>query len=491
MANLALGVVVTALLARVLGTAGFGQWSTILIVLGLIGYVANFGMQGVAVREAARDPEHEHEWIGAVILLRLIVLGPVIVISVVAIVLLAQSHQMLIAGLILIVTMPFSGVGALQLVFQLRVNNLVPMLVLTLKSVLWAIAVAIIYWKGAGMIALAIALASTNAIGSIVQAVAALRVAPRRPRPSRARLGPLLRAGIPLGISGMLIISYARIDQVMVFQMVGSKAAGLYGSVYNVLNQASFVPISILTTLAPVMAASWPGDRARLLRTARLTAELMAIASLGALAFVSVAATPFVRLIFGSGFVRAAPALPVLGAAFVFICFGYLNGNLLVVLGLQRRMLLISLLALVVNVVGNLILIPLIGFMGAAWMTLATEVVVFAASLRLILRTLELPRPKAGRIGRTVLAAVLLAGGLGALKLVGAPLAVLVVAACLCYPALLFGLRALSVADVRVILRREQLVVIESSDGPSDTGGKAVDSVGTPSGLEALVRGSP
>ena len=454
--NLALGVVVTALLARALGSAGYGQWSTILVVLGLIGYLANFGMQNVAVREAARDPEHEHEWIGAVIMLRLIILGPVIVISVAAILVMQQSQQMLVAGLILIVTMPFSGVGALQLVFQLRVNNLVPMLVLTLRSVLWATAVAIIFWKGGGMIALAIGLSATNAIGSVVQAVAALRAAPRRPRPSRKQLAPLMRAGIPLGISGMLIMSYARVDQVLVFQIVGSKAAGLYGSVYNVLDQSSFVPISILTTLAPVMAASWPGDRARLLRTARLTAELMAIASLGALAFAGVAATPIVRLIFGPEFVRAAPALPVLGAAFVFICFGYLNGNLLVVLGLQHRLLRISLLALLVNVAGNLVLIPLIGFMGAAWMTFATEVVVFYASLRLILRTLELPRPKAARMGRTLLAAALLAGGLAVLKLAGAPLAVLVIAACLCYPALLFGLRALSVADVRVILEREQ-----------------------------------
>ena len=66
----------------------------------------------------------------------------------------------------------------------------------------------------------------------------------------------------------------------------------------------------------------------------------------------------------------------MLAAAFVFISFGYLNGNLLVVLGLQRRLLRISLIALVVNVCGNLILVPLMGFMGAAWMTLATEVVV-------------------------------------------------------------------------------------------------------------------
>lgn len=452
--NLGMGVVVTALVVRTLGKAGYGQWSTAFVVLGLIAYFANFGMEEVALREAARDPEQELQWIGTVMMLRLFALAPVMLASLTAIVLLHQSHEMLIAGLILVVAMPFGGVGALGLIFQLRVDNRVPMLVLTLRSILWGIAVVIIYENHSGMVALAIALVSTNLVGSLVQALAALKLTGRWPRPSRKYLPQLVRIGLPVGISGALIISYATIDQVIVFTIQGSKAAGLYGSVYNVLNQSHFVPISILTTLSPVMAASWPADRARLLRTARQTAELLAVASFGALAFATVAAVPFIRLIFGQEFVPAAPALPVLGAAFVLICFGYLNGNLLLVLGLQRRLLHIGLVALVVNVVGNLILVPLVGFMGAAVMTLLTEAVVFYMALRLVLRTLELPRPKLGRIGRTALAALLLAAGLGALRLVGAPLAVLIAASCLCYPSLLFGLRALALEDVLVVFRR-------------------------------------
>jgi O-antigen/teichoic acid export membrane protein len=455
--NLAMGVVVTALVVRALGQAGYGQWSTIFVVLTLIGYFANFGMESVALREAARNPDQEYEWIGAVMMLRLIALGPVIVVMCGAILVLQQSNAMLVAGLILIISMPFSGFGALQLIFQLRVKNLVPMLVLTLRSVLWGIAVVIIFLNDGGMVPLAIAMTATNAVGSIVQAVAARRVSERWPRPSRTYIRPLLRAAVPIGISGMLIIAYARIDQVIVFSVVGSKAAGLYGSVYNVLDQSHFVPVSILTTLAPVMAAAWPADRMRLLRATRLTAELMAIASFGALAFACVAATPLVRLIFGPEFVSAAEALPVLAGAFVFICFDYLNSNLLVVLGRQRELLRVSAIALAVNLAGNLILVPALGFMGAAWMTLVTEAVVFAATLRLILRTLELPLPRVGRIGRTTLAAALLAAVLEGLSLADASLAVLVAAACVGYPALLFGLRALSAEDVRVLLKRERL----------------------------------
>ncbi len=454
--NLAMGVVVTALVVRALGRVGYGQWSTLFIVLGLIAYFANFGMEEVALRESARAPEHEHEWIGAAMMLRLLILAPVMIASLIALLLLQQSHQMLIAGVILVVAMPFGGISALGLVFQLRVDNRIPMLVMTLRSVLWGVAVVIIYTQHAGMIALAVAMVSTNVTGSIVQALAALKIFGRWPRPSRKRLRPLVKLGAPLGLAGVLVISYARIDQVIVFAVVGSRQAGLYGAVYNILEQAHFVPISILTTLSPVLAAAWPADRARLLRTARLTAELLAIASFGALAFAIVASGPVVRLIFGAEFSAAAPALPVLGGAFLLICFGYLNGNLMVVLGLQKRLLRVSLMALVVNLIGNAILVPLVGFMGAAAMTVVTEVVVLVATSKEILGKLEIPFPKPGRIGRTAVAAAVLGAALGVLRLADAPLAALIAAACVLYPVLLFGLRAFGPEDVRVVLRRGQ-----------------------------------
>jgi O-antigen/teichoic acid export membrane protein len=456
-ANLALGVVVTAIVVRTLGKEGYGEWSTLFIVITLIAYFANFGMEGVALREAAREPDVEHEWIGATIMLRLLMLGPVMLVSLIAIVLLERSDAMLIAGLILIVVMPFGGVGALGLMFRLRVDNRIPMLVMTLRSVLWGASVLIIASKGGGLVALAIAMAVTNSLGSLVQAIAALKLDARWPRPSRKRLKALVKVGFPLGLAGLLVIAYARLDQVIVYLISGTKDAGLYGAVYNILDQSHFVPISILTTLAPVLAAAWPADRERLLRTMQLTAELLAVASFGALAFAIVAAEPFVTAIFGSEFAAAAPILPILGGAFVLISFGYLNGNLLLVLGQQRRLLRISLVALVVNIAGNLILVPIFGFIAAAWMTLATEAVVFLQSSLLVSRGLGLARPPIGRIGRTALAAVALGGALAVLRVDHASLAVLIAAACICYPALLFGLGAFGPEDLRVVLRRSEL----------------------------------
>lgn len=453
--NLGLGVFVTALVVRTLGSTGYGEWSTTFTILGLVAYLANFGMEGVALREAARRPEIEHEWIGSVIMTRLMILGPVMVLCFITLLVLPHTSQMLAAGAIMIVVMPFGGVSAVGMLFQLRVDNRVPMMILTLRSILWGAAVVIIHLEGGGMVALAIGLVTTNMIGTALQTTIALKVWDRWPRPTRKHMRPLVRTAIPIGLSGLLVIAYARIDQIFVYTIAGAHEAGLYGAVYNVIDQSHFVPVSVLTTLAPVMAAAWPGDPARLRRTAGLMAELLSVVSFGGVAFAIVAAEPVVRLIFGPGFVQAAPALPVLGAAFVLICYGYLNGNLLVVFGLQKKLLRISLVALLVNVIGNLILVPLFGFMGAAWMTLATEAVVLVQTSRLVLPRLGITHPGGGRMARTAAAALGMGLITGGMRLAGAPLAVLIVSAAVTYPALLFGLRAVGSEDVRLLLRRQ------------------------------------
>jgi O-antigen/teichoic acid export membrane protein len=284
-----------------------------------------------------------------------------------------------------------------------------------------------------------------------------MRVLPRWPRPSRARLMPLVKVGLPLGVSGVLVIAYARIDQLIVYAVTGSHASGLYGAMYNIIDQAHFLPMSVLTTLTPIIAASWVTDRERMLRVVAVAAELLSVGSLGIVAFAIAAARPLVQVVFGQHFVPGSNALPVLAGAFVFICFGYLNGSLLTVMGQQQRLLRISLVALVVNVAGNLVLVPLMGYMGAAWMTLATELVVFAQSVGVIMRNLDAPPPALGKIARTVVAAAAMSATLALLNHAGATLLELVIASGVVYGVLLLGLRALTLDDLRVFLRRERV----------------------------------
>lgn len=448
--NLALGIVVTAMVVRTLGGTGYGQWMTILTAFQLVGFFTSLGLESVAVREAAADPAHAEDWVGALVVTRLALTAPVMIVGLGVLLLIQESHAMLVAGIILLVEFPLGVGSSLAVVHQLRVRNTLPMLVLTINSVLWGVSVLIVNLTGGGLVALALAMTLVTTATAMIQAVAALRILHFRLRPSRKAIVRLVRTGAPLGVAGLLVNAYARIDQIIVFEVAGSKAAGYYGAVYRVLEQAHFIPVSVLTTLAPVMATLWPSNRERMLRIVTLTAEFLAIGSLGALAFASVAAAPLMRLFFGEEFVPAAHALPVLGGAFVFICFGYLTGNLLLTLGLASRQIVVGVAGLVANVIGNLILVPRYGFMGAAWMTLVTEVVVVGTGGWFVVRRLGMV--SLGRLPRVTAAAAILTAVLLGLDALHAGLAGLAIASAVLYPALLLGLRAVEPDELRVLL---------------------------------------
>jgi O-antigen/teichoic acid export membrane protein len=457
LANLALGIVVTALVVRTLGDTGYGQWMTILTSFQLVGFFTSLGLESVAVREAARDPDRAEDWVGALMVTRLALTLPVMVVGLAVLVLIQESHAMLVAGVILLVEFPFGVGSSLAIVHQLRVDNRLPMVILTVNSVLWGLCVLAIWLADGGLVAMAIAMTGVTTLTAFMQAYASLKIMRFRLRPSRAAIVGLLKVGAPLGIAGLLVNAYARIDQIIVFEQAGAREAGFYGAVYRVLEQAHFIPVSVLTTLAPIMASLYAADRRRMLRIVTLAAEFLAIGAFGALAFAIVAATPLVTLFFGDEFAPAAPALPILGGAFVFICYGYLTGNLLLTLGIAQRQIVVGLAGLVVNVVGNLILVPRYGFEGAAWMTLATEVVVVTTGGWFVVRELGgLGELSVGRLPRVLLAALALLGALAGLDALGAGLLPLAVAAAVLYPALLLGLRAVEPGEVKgLLLKRD------------------------------------
>jgi O-antigen/teichoic acid export membrane protein len=416
-------------------------------------------VESVVIRESTADPDNEGEWLGALLILRALLSIPAIVVGLVVVLLIQENMAMLVAGLVLLAQTPFNVGASLRVTHQLRVSNWVPMAILTLNSVLWAAAVIVIYFAGGGLVPLAIAMTVTSVLTATLQAIAAVKIARPSLRPSREATMRLARVGLPVGVSGLLVLAYARIDQLLVFSIAGSTAAGLYGAEYRIVEQAHLVPVSLMTTLMPILAAAWTTNRERALRITWLAAEYLTIASLGGLAVSLVVARPVTVLLYGEDFASAAPALPVLAGAFVFICFGYLTGNLVLIAGLQRRLVAIGLVGLVVNVAGNLVLIPAWGFMGAAWMTLATEAAVVIVTAAMLHRQLNLVLPPLGRTARVALAAAILAGLLELVDGYGGSLAILLILAALAYPALLLGLRALDLGELRTLLRERTAAV--------------------------------
>ena len=448
-ANIALGIIATAVLARSLGEARYGVWSTILLVPALLAYLGDLGLQQVAVRHASA--EDDPTWLGAMFTARLALSIPATLINVAVVLLLSDDEIFRIAGTILALQALLSAPAGLAGVFQVRVRNDLTVAVMTINSLLWTAAVVVLAHNHAGLVAYAIAFIAIAAVTSAVQMVLALRGVRIPLRGTQRLWRELARTAVPLSIAGLLTLAYARIDGLIVYTSAGSAAAGLYGAAYRIVEQAAFVPMSLILTFGPIVARAVPGrlDQARsILQNA---VDLLAMFSFPALAFALVASQQAIELLYGASFADAAPALTVLTGAFVLICGGYAFGMFILVLDLQRRFVLFGAIALCVNVALNLVLVPKYGFLAAAWITLATEALVLSLIGPAVLRRLQM-RLRLGRMARTALASAVVGFGLLGLRELGLGVLWLMLVAVAANGAALFAVGALRPAEIRALL---------------------------------------
>jgi O-antigen/teichoic acid export membrane protein len=238
---------------------------------------------------------------------------------------------------------------------------------------------------------------------------------------------------------------------VIVFAIAGDREAGLYGAVYRIYERIQFLPAAVMTTLFPIFVAARAADPARVRRLFRLAFDALVLLSLPALTIVLAGPEPIVRLLFGAEFVEAAPALPLLMATFVLVSVGYLAGYLIIAYELQRRFVLIALVALVLNVTANVLLVPVAGFMAAAWITLGTELLVATWTTVLVCRTIGV-WPEWGRVARVALVALAAGAGGWVLRRAGVPVVLWMVAAAVLYAALLLALRVVRRDELRALL---------------------------------------
>ena len=180
-----------------------------------------------------------------------------------------------------------------------------------------------------------------------------------------------LREGWPLFINALLQGLFFKVDALLLPGLAGDVAAGTYAAAYKVSEGAGIFQSSLTLALFP-----------RLSRDADLShAYRLALRALLQLAFplavgVALLSEPIVALVGGKQYLPdSATALAIL---ICYLPLSYINGltqYVLIATGKQRLLTGAFAAALAFNLVANLILIPRFSYIGAAWVTVASEIV--------------------------------------------------------------------------------------------------------------------
>ncbi len=379
------GLLVVVWVARYLGPEQFGLLNFASAVVGMFGAVAGLGLQSIVVRDIVTDPGCKEETLGTAAVLQL--LGGLLTYGCVLVTIFwlrpeDSLTKLLVAILGTIMFFKFSDVALYW--FESQVLSKYIVWVQNGCFLFFALIKVSLIVSNASLLAFAWATASE---AMIVALLIFLMLGLRGPKLQKLRFS-LLRAKTllvdswPLLLSGMAIMIYMKIDQIMLGQMLGDDAVGIYSAAVRISEVWYFIPMMIVASVFPAILEAKKRDDGQYLQRLQRLYDLMVRLSIVIALPMTFIATPLVVTLFGSAYAKSGPVLAIHIWASVFVFLGVASSQWFVaenrqILSFQR-----TLLGAVVNVILNLILIPPFGPIGAAVATvIAYAMAAFLADL--------------------------------------------------------------------------------------------------------------
>jgi PST family polysaccharide transporter len=191
----------------------------------------------------------------------------------------------------------------------------------------------------------------------------------------------MLKQGLPLVVALIAFAVYSRFDQLIVGYLIGDTAAGIYGMAVSINEFYFLLPFALISSAYPKMLQFGDVTDERSSILMQMVLSLLLLLAL-AMIFASYYAGGYVtHLVLGSAYDGVAPILTVYAVANIFGYFVIFSSRYLSARGEIGLVLRRSLVGAGVNVVLNLLLVPKVGLLGAAWAMVVTQALLAVALL--------------------------------------------------------------------------------------------------------------
>lgn len=221
-------------------------------------------------------------------------------------------------------------------------------------------------------------------------------------------LRKIMLAAFPFGLAGLFVKVYSYLDSLLIREFHGHEAVGQYAVAYKLTYALQFLPLTFVAALYPAMSAAYArGDKESLRRALTGSLRLMMLTSVPLAAILSVLAQPLVLTLYRAEYLGAVAPLTILPWVLVPIFLDFPVGSLLNASHRTGYKTTAMGCTMVINAIGNILLVPRLGPTGAAWSALISFVLLLVIGLWFIRRELPPIRWCASLLARGAIVAAL------------------------------------------------------------------------------------
>ncbi|MBN1594135.1 MAG: flippase, partial [Candidatus Coatesbacteria bacterium] len=355
----------------------FGVYSQVFVFISFCFLLADFGMDRIIVREISRTPDLIGQIAGSALLIKGVLVVTAICLANFA---LYVAGDFLNYSSELQLLIRFASIGILFSIFsvfgailhfrrELQRRNLATVV----SRIVAAGAILLLIYVDAPLAYFVIAGLLFGVPGAMIGIPEAVLLYLFYRRSSNARLGisaricwTLIRESAPIALCDLFIITYARIDQIMLQSMLGKEElVATYNYATRFAEVLRIIPLAFIASIFPSLCKAHNDASGSFEEAYRRAFKYMNIVCVP-VAVASILLSKGIIALVSDKYDSAAPVLVVLLFAEIFVFLGIVNNRLLVSSGRQAIDLVFTGCSAAVNVILNLLLIRQFGMIGAA-----------------------------------------------------------------------------------------------------------------------------
>ena len=370
-----LRVIIIFFAARILGVAAWGTFSYMTSLAAILTIFADIGVSTVLIREVSKDKTKKNELFSTTLLIKaiLVLLGFIFIVF----------GSQLITG----INLPTGLIWATALLFLFdslrRFGSALfraeekmeyEAIINIFTQIVIVAAGFIVLFTQASPSRLALAYAGGSAIGLLVTGyILRESISQIRTSFNKDLIKPLLSAAWPMTLStvfGMLLIN---IDVIMIGWFESAESVGLYTAAQKPISFLYLLPALIVGGLFPTLSKYAKSNKEKFRAVMEDGVGVILTLALPIVVGIVMLSSGLIDLVYGEEFLGSAGPLSVLSLSILITFPATVIIHAIFAHHKEKKMVPIWLGGVLINIALNLVLIPRLGIIGAAWASLITQ----------------------------------------------------------------------------------------------------------------------
>ena len=362
--------------ARYLGPERYGLLSYSNSFVGIFTAIALLGLDGIVVRELVKTPENKDKILGTSFLLK--VVGTLFMWLMILVALFFTNNDLLTNTLIAIIAFSviFQVFNVVDFNFQAEVKSkyvvhaqFVQLLVTSVAKIILVVKELPLIW-----------FASVFCLDAIILAVGLVYTYSF----NRGKIyfwkwdskyaKALLIESWPLMFSYMSYLIYAKIDRVMIKEMMDEYSVGIYSAAYVLYEAPLFISLMLAKSIYPLLVQYYHDNKDKLFNFYTILSSYMTLLSYMIVLFFYIFHEELIQLTFGDDYKNSGRILVLLSFGLIPMFNAFLRSSYITISGNQKIILYTSLFSSIFNVILNYFLINEFGVQGAVYSTVITQI---------------------------------------------------------------------------------------------------------------------